>query len=286
MTGTPSVHFSLNCRGTSVELGKKTRVMGILNVTPDSFSDGGKYNTMENAVRHALMMEREGADFIDIGGESTRPGATRVQAGEELNRIIPVIEALSDRIHIPISVDTRKATVAEESVKAGASMVNDISGFRFDSAMAETVARMDVPVILMHSRHDPSVMQTHVDYHRIISDICKDLKKSIQNALKAGIPNEHIVIDPGIGFGKSAAQNFSILKHLKSFLNLGYPVMIGVSRKSFIGKTLNLPETERVFGTAAAVAASILQGVHIVRVHDVRPMRQVAMIADSIRGAE
>ena len=257
--------------------------MGILNVTPDSFSDGGLYHAAGRAVERALEIEDQGADFIDIGGESTRPGAMPVPVGEELERIVPVIEALSAKINIPISVDTRKAPVAEAAVRAGACMVNDISGLRYDPEMASTVAKLEVPVVIMHSRDDPVNMQSHVDYKDIISDIYRHLNACVQHALNAGIKSNAIIIDPGIGFGKRVSDNFLIIKNLNRFTAMGYPVLIGVSRKAFIGKTLSVPESERLMGTASAVTASVLYGAHLVRVHDVKAMKQVVTIADQLR---
>jgi len=276
-------NFALHCRGAILNLDDRTHIMGVLNVTPDSFSDGGLYYKPEQAVKRALEMEKEGADMIDIGGESTRPGAQPVPEDQEIRRIIPVIESLSDILNIPISVDTRKSKVARYAVQAGAAMVNDISGLRYDSNMAAVVAELDIPIVIMHSRDDPAIMQSRIDYNDIISDIYIHLYNSIQKGLTAGIDKRNIIIDPGIGFGKTAEHNLIILRELNHFAELGYPILIGVSRKSFIGKILGVPERDRIMGTAAAVAASILKGAHIVRVHDIKAMKQVATVADHIR---
>ncbi|MBN1780645.1 dihydropteroate synthase [bacterium] len=276
-------NFQLDCRGKIIRLDGRTRIMGILNVTPDSFSDGGQYTDPDRAVERGLEIEREGADILDIGGESTRPGAESVNTDTELARIIPVIGALSDRLTIPISVDTRKARVAKAAVDAGASMINDISGLLHDPEMPGLVADLDVPVVLMHSRDDPSVMQSHVDYVDIISDIYTHLEKCVENAVRHHIDPSRIMIDPGIGFGKTVTHNFQIIKHLDRFYEMGFPVLIGVSRKSFIGRTLDADEHGRLMGTAAAVAACVLNGVHMVRVHDVPAMKQVTIIAEHIR---
>lgn len=274
----------INCRGKVMRLADRTHIMGILNITPDSFSDGGLYYTKDTAIQRALQMEREGADIVDIGGESTRPGASPVPVDEEIQRVVPVIKSLADKLKVPISVDTRKAIVAKLAVLAGASMVNDISGLCYDPEMPACIAKLNVPVVIMHSRDDPAIMQSHVDYDDIISDIYMHLDKCIKKALEAGINRDHIIIDPGIGFGKTTEHNFLILKHLNRLIEMGYPLLIGVSRKSFIGKTLELPETDRLMGTAAAVAVSVFNGAHIVRVHDVKAMKQVTTIADHIRG--
>ena len=274
--------FTLNCGGKTLHLGSRTLIMGVLNVTPDSFSDGGVYLEPAKAIDRAFEIESEGADILDIGGESTRPGAIPVSWEEEQDRILPVIEAITGKITVPVSVDTRHARVAGKAIESGASLINDVSGLTFDSEMAATAARYQVPVIIMHSSGDPQIMQSRVDYQRLISDIKESLKDRIQLAKDAGIKPESIVIDPGIGFGKTVSQNFQIIRNLDRFLALKYPLLIGVSRKSFIGRTLGIREGERIFGTAAAVTACILKGAHIVRVHDVAVMKQVAVIADHI----
>lgn len=257
--------------------------MGILNVTPDSFSDGGTFLERQSAIDRALMMEDEGADIIDIGGESTRPGSQAVNIKEEMKRVLPVIEQLAGRLSIPISIDTYKSDVADAAVKAGASLVNDISGLRFDGKMATVVARHMVPVVVMHIKGKPRDMQTRPTYKRLIPEIMDYLSESIMRARNAGIPDDMIIIDPGIGFGKTMEHNLLIIKHLKAFSGYEKPILIGPSRKSFIGTLLgNRPVTERLQGTAAAVAISIWNGAHIIRVHDVKEMREVAMLSDAI----
>jgi dihydropteroate synthase len=275
---------NLSWSGFSLPLMERTHVMGILNVTPDSFSDGGNYTDVNRAVDRALEMEAEGADIIDIGGESTRPGADPVDVKTEIERVVPVIQRLRGKLKAPISIDTRKSAVAVAALKAGAAMVNDVSGLRFDPAMAAAVSRFGVPVVIMHAQGEPKTMQKNPHYHDIIQEIREFLADGIRIAEKAGVPRDQIIIDPGIGFGKSVDDNFIILKNLEAFLDLKCPVMVGVSRKSFIGKTLDAGVDGRLFGTASAVAASILNGARIIRVHDVKAMKQVAGIADRIRG--
>lgn len=263
---------------------KKTYIMGILNVTPDSFYDGGKYTRVDAAVRRGIELLEEGADIIDIGGESTRPGAEPVSEEEELRRVIPVIEELSKRVKVPISIDTYKAKVAEEAINAGASIINDISGLRFDRRMPEVAAKYQVPVVLMHIKGTPKVMQQSSYYRYLIPEIIEYLRESIVIAKEAGVDEELLIIDPGIGFGKLPEHNLEIIKNLKEFTKLGKPILIGVSRKSFIGKVLNdAPPGERLEGTMAAVAISVLNGANIVRVHDVAVMRKVVKIADAIK---
>ncbi|WP_353684909.1 dihydropteroate synthase [Thermodesulfovibrio sp. 3907-1M] len=263
---------------------QKTYIMGILNVTPDSFYDGGRFFNYQKAIEHALRMIDEGADIIDVGGESTRPGAQPVSTDEELKRVIPVIEALSNRISVPISIDTYKASVAEEAIKAGATIVNDVSGLRFDPQMAEVVSKYKVPVVIMHIKGTPQDMQKNPHYEALIPEIIEYLRTSIVIAKQAGVNEDMIIIDPGIGFGKLPEHNLQIIKNLREFSQLGKPILIGVSRKSFIGKVLNdaLPES-RLEGTAAAVAASILNGANIVRVHDVGFICKVVKVLDAIR---
>lgn len=263
---------------------KKTYIMGILNVTPDSFYDGGRFFNPQKAVEHALRMVDEGADIIDVGGESTRPGAQPVSIDEELKRVIPVIEALTKKISIPISIDTYKACVAEEAIKAGATIINDISGLRFDPEMAYIASKYSVPVVLMHIKGTPKDMQKNPHYEALIPEIIEYLRESIIMAKQAGIDENMIVIDPGIGFGKLPEHNLQIIKNLREFCYLGKPILIGVSRKSFIGKVLNEPSPDkRLEGTAAAVTASILNGANIVRVHDVGFMSKIVKVADAIK---
>jgi dihydropteroate synthase len=279
--------FRLKLFSRSLPLGKRTIVMGVLNVTPDSFSDGGKLLDVKSAVRHALAMQRDGADIIDIGAESTRPGSAGISAAEELRRLLPVLQALRGKLKIPISVDTQKPEVAEAALRAGAEIVNDISGLRTDSRLAEVAAKLSAPLILMHMRGTPRTMQKQPFARNVMRDVVSGLRKSIARARKYGVPCSQIVIDPGIGFGKSFAQNYELLARLPELAKLGYPLMVGTSRKGFLGATLAkhgkpAPAEERIWGTAAAVAASILNGAHIVRVHDVAEMKQVARVADAM----
>jgi dihydropteroate synthase len=261
--------------------------MGIVNVTPDSFSDGGSYFSPEQAVAHGLRLAEEGADIIDIGGESTRPGAAPVSAAEETERVLPVIAALAANIDVPLSIDTTKAEVARKALAAGAEIVNDVSALRFDPEMGDVVAAARVPVVLMHMRGTPRTMQHDIHYQSLIDDIRRFLEERIEYAVSAGIALGNIIIDPGIGFGKSIEQdNLSILKNLAAFTELGRPVLVGTSRKGFIGKLLGTPAHEREEGTAATVAIAIYNGAHMVRVHHVKSMKMVAAVAQAIRKAE
>jgi len=264
------------------DFGRKTYIMGILNVTPDSFSEQGKYFDTKAAIARAEEMFEEGADMIDIGGESTRPGASPVAPAEELRRVIPVIKALSKNRKIVISVDTRKAAVARAALSAGADMVNDVSGLRFDKQMAKLVAEYKVPVCIMHLRGTPRTMQKKPVYTDLMGEIIKYLEESIAIGINAGILLKKIIVDPGIGFGKTVAHNLEIIKRLRELKVLGHPILIGPSRKSVIGKVLGLPAEERVEGTAAMVAVSIANGADIVRVHDVRKMVRVARMTDAL----
>ncbi len=263
------------------DFSKRTYVMGILNVTPDSFSDGGKYFTLDSAIEHALKMIEEGADIIDVGGESTRPGSEPVPIEEELRRVIPVIKELVKRTDVPISIDTYKSEVARQALEEGAVIVNDISGLKFDKRMAEVVANYKASVVVMHIKGTPKTMQQNPYYDDVISEIYSYLYESIEIAKGAGI--EQIIVDPGIGFGKRLTDNLEIIRRLREFKSLGYPILIGVSRKSFIGNILNLPVEERLEGTAGAVAISVWNGANIVRVHDVKEMTRVVRIVDAIR---
>jgi dihydropteroate synthase len=251
-----------------------------LNITPDSFSDGGKFRDHSYAIEHAQSMIDDGADFIDVGGESTRPGSDEVSIDEELRRVIPVIEGLKNN-NIPVSIDTYKSRVAEKALEAGAIMVNDISSFNFDKRMPDVISKFDASVILMHLKYKPKTMQENPQYQNVISEIKIFFENSIKTAINKGI--HQIIVDPGIGFGKTLEHNIEIFKNLREFLSLGYPVMVGPSRKSFIGSILNLPVSERLEGTAAAVAVSILNGANIVRVHDVKEMKRVAKIIDVLK---
>ena len=279
--------FRLSLRSHTLELGARTLVMGVLNVTPDSFSDGGKFFRVADAVKAALAMERAGADILDIGAESTRPGSTGISAEEELARLLPVLRDLRGRLKIPISIDTQKASVAETAIGAGAEMLNDISGLKHDPKLAEVAARFGVPLILMHMRGTPRTMQKKPWAKDVMKDVSRGLRESVAIARRAGVRKSQLILDPGIGFGKSFEQNYDLLAKLPVLANLGYPLMVGTSRKGFLGATLArngkpLPADERIWGTAATVAASILQGAHIVRVHDVEEMVQVARVTDCL----
>lgn len=240
-------------------------IMGILNVTPDSFSDGGKWNQMDRALLHTEEMIRDGAEIIDIGGESTRPGYQKVTEDEEIERVVPYIRAVREKFNIPVSIDTYKAKVARAAVEAGAGLINDIWGFKGDPKMAETVAALRVPCCVMHNRN----LETH-PYHNLMEDVLNDLKESIRLGLDAGVRPEHIITDPGIGFGKTLEDNLLVMKHLERLKELGYPILLGTSRKSMIGLTLSLPVEERVEGTVATTVFGVMKGCSFVRVHDVK----------------
>jgi dihydropteroate synthase len=279
--------FSLRLRSGKLVLGERTLVMGVLNVTPDSFSDGGKFFDTERAVEQALGMERAGADLLDIGGESTRPGSVGISVQEELARVLPVLQALSGRMKIPVSIDTQKPEVAEAALDAGAYVINDISGLKSDPRIAEVAARRRVPLILMHMRGEPRTMQIGPFAQNVIKDVMQGLRQSVVIARKSGVAKSQIILDPGIGFGKSFAQNYELLQKLPQLAKLGYPLLVGTSRKGFLGATLArdgkpAPPEGRIWGTAATVTASILNGAHIVRVHDVNEMVQVARVADCL----
>jgi dihydropteroate synthase len=263
---------------------KKTFIMGILNVTPDSFSDGGQYPDIDSALHTALAMEKAGADIIDIGGESTRPGAEPVTLETELKRVIPVIEAIRKHSDIPISIDSYKSNVAEKALQTGADVVNDISGLRFDPDMAATVKKYNAVVVIMHMQGTPRNMQDNPVYQNLIDEILHFLNDSIQLAIDAGIDPEKIIIDPGIGFGKSVEDNYRLIHYLREFQSLGQPILIGLSRKSFIGKLLDLPVDQRLEGSLASLAAAILNGANIVRVHDVKESARAVKVIDSIIG--
>lgn len=257
------------------QIGKRTYIMGILNVTPDSFSDGGRFNDFQIAIKHAKEMIENGADIIDIGGESTRPNHEAVPAEEELKRVIPVIQALAKEIDVPISIDTYKGIVAEEAIKAGASLINDVWGFKKDPYIAEVAAKYNVPCCLMHNRDN-------TNYYNLMEDILNDLRESIDIALKAGVKPENIMTDPGIGFSKTYEQNLEVMNHLEEFANLGYPVLLATSRKSMIGNTLNLPADQRVEGTVATTVIGVMKNCDFVRVHDVKENKRAAVMTDAI----
>ena len=261
-------------------LGERTYVMGILNVTPDSFSDGGKFNEAELAVQHAEELIRDGADIIDIGGESTRPNFAPVGVEEEINRVVPIIKAIKEKFDITISIDTYKArTAAEAAIKAGADIINDVWGFKKDKDMAKVAAKYNVPCILMHNREDKP-------YTNLMNDIVMDLAESIDIALEAGVKRENIILDPGIGFAKTYEENLIVMNNLEKIKNLGLPVLLGTSRKSMIGLTLNLPVTERVEGTVATTVIGIMKGCEFVRVHDVLENKRACVMTDAILKAK
>lgn len=261
--------------GKEFERAGHTYIMGILNVTPDSFSDGGKYTTLDKALRHAEQMIAEGADIIDIGGESIRPGHTLISDEEEKERVLPVIEAVKKRFDVPVSVDTYKSGVAEEAVKAGADLINDIWGLKYDKKLAEVIAGAKVPCCLMHNR------QT-ADYKHFMTDCLNDLKESLAIAKTAGIGEHQIILDPGVGFGKTYEHNLIVMKHLDAFRELGYPVLLGTSRKSMIGLTLDLPAGQRVEGTLVTTVMGVMAGMSFVRVHDVEANRRAIQMAEAI----
>lgn len=263
----------------------RTRVMGIVNVTPDSFSDGGRYLEPSAAIDHGLRLVDEGADILDVGGESTRPGATAVTAEEELARILLVVETLAAKTDTPVSVDTMKASVARAALDAGARMLNDVSAGRADPAMFEVAASAGVPICLMHMLGEPRTMQDDPQYGDVVAEVRAFLLERGAAAEAAGIAREHIFIDPGFGFGKTAAQNLAVLARLSEFADGPYDVLVGTSRKTFIGATLDLPVAERLEGTAATVALAIVGGARIVRVHDVAAMRRVADMTDAVIAA-
>lgn len=263
---------------------KKTYIMGVLNITPNSFSDAGLYFDKSAAIERANQMVDEGSDIIDIGGESTRPGSEPISIEEELRRTIPVIEAIANKINVPISIDTYKSEVAKVALNAGASMVNDISGFRFDPRMPEVVSKYKVPVVIMHMRGRPQDMQQNPVYEALIPEIMDYFRIGIKIATGTGISEDKIIIDPGIGFGKTFDHNLEIINNLHEFTVLEKPILIGPSRKAFIGKILgDVPVAERLEGTAAVVAISIMNGANMIRVHDVKEMAKVAKVADAVK---
>jgi dihydropteroate synthase len=274
---------SLQIRGTRFHWGQRTYLMGILNVTPDSFSDGGQFHRVDAALTQAQQLVRAGADILDVGGQSTRPGAETVSVTEELNRVVPVIQAVRQCLDVPISVDTTRAEVAIAAIDAGADIVNDISGATFDENMLPVVAQRDVPIILMHIKGTPQTMQKLTDYQDLIGEIYGFLQQQIEAAKRAGVSPNQIIIDPGIGFAKNYEQNLEIFKRLGEFKSLNCPILVGPSRKSFIGHILNQPNPQaRVWGTAAACCAAIAGHADILRVHDVEPLHDVCRVADAL----
>lgn len=276
-------NFEREIKGKIFNFGEKSFVMGILNITEDSFSDGGKYINADKAIERALKMVEDGADILDIGAESTRSGAIPVSEEEELERIVPIVEKLSKLVKVPISIDTYKSEVAKYSLRAGADIINDITGLKGESTMAEVVSDNDAYVIIMHMQGTPQTMQSNPEYQDVVSDICLDLKESFSIAEIAGIKKEKVIIDPGIGYGKSTNHNLEIIKRVGEFKIFGVPILIGASRKSMIGNVLNLPVNERVEGSLAVAAASVMNGASIIRVHDVKETKRTLIMIDSIK---
>jgi dihydropteroate synthase len=267
----------IQCGPYTLDCSKKTIIMGILNATPDSFSDGGKFNKVEIAVERAKEMVANGADIIDIGGESTRPGFAAVTLEEELERVIPIIRAIAEQVHIPISIDTYKAEVAKQAIEAGAHIINDVWGAKADENMGRVAAEYDVPIVLMHNRHDRN-------YKLFMRDVINDLYESIAIVKNAGVKDEQIILDPGIGFARDYQENLITMQNLDTFVKLGYPVLLGTSRKSMIGQALNLPIQERMEGTGATICYGIQKGCHMIRVHDVKEMSRMAKMMDALMG--
>lgn len=286
-------NYTLEFDRFCIELGTETCIMGVLNITPDSFSDGGRFDTFETAVAQGISLAGAGAHILDIGGESSRPFSGSVSEQEELDRVIPVIEALVKEIPIPISIDTVKSNVARAAIHAGATMINDISAFEKDPAMADLAAQKKVPCVLMHMKGTPENMQVNPDYDNLMGEIRDYLNARAQFAMEKGVARKNIILDPGIGFGKTVEHNLVLINHLEQITSLGFPVLMGPSRKSFIQKTLNkkekisisLDHAKMEYGTLAAAAASILRGAHIVRVHDVEKIISFTHIIDAIRNA-
>ncbi|PRS29224.1 dihydropteroate synthase [Bacillus sp. RJGP41] len=267
----------IKCGSFDLDYSNKTLIMGILNVTPDSFSDGGKYNRIDAALKHAERMVNDGADILDVGGESTRPNYERISEEEEIERVAPIIEAISRNIEVPISVDTYKSRVAEAAVKAGAHILNDIWGGKADSLMPKVAAEYKVPIILMHNRGN-------MEYGHFVRDVLQDLFESIMLVKDAGVKDENIILDPGIGFAKNLKLNLEMMRNLDKLVSLGYPVLLATSRKSMIGHVLDLPPSERMEGTAATICHGIQQGCQMVRVHDVKEMARTAKMMDALLG--
>jgi dihydropteroate synthase len=272
-----TVNYSIKCGPYQLDFSKKTYIMGILNATPDSFSDGGKYINIEHAIEHAQEMVENGADIIDIGGESTRPGYTVISEDEEIDRVVPVIEAISKHVSVPISIDTYKAKVAQRAIEAGAHIINDIWGAKADDKMAAVAAEYNVPIILMHNRNDRN-------YSFFIRDVLNDLYESVNIVKQAGVRDNQIILDPGIGFAKDLNENILMMQNLDTLTALGYPVLLGTSKKSIIGQALNLPVEERMEGTGATVCYGIQRGCQIIRIHDVKEMSRMAKMMDILMG--
>lgn len=272
----------LTAGSRTITIDSRPLIMGVLNVTPDSFSDGGAFLTVDQAVRHARQMQDEGADIIDLGAESSRPGAQPIEEGEELNRLMPVLEAVRQAVSLPLSIDTTKAAVARRAIEAGASIVNDITALRGDPLMAGLVADTGVAVVLMHMQGTPPTMQRAPHYGNVLDEVCAFLRERIQTALDAGIQASQIVLDPGFGFGKLQEHNLRLLAEFEALTTLGPPVLVGVSRKQFIGNLVDRPVHERGYGTAGAIAVAVLKGAHILRVHDVRATKDTAAVVSAI----
>ena len=275
--------FTLKWSGHVLSLGQRTHIMGVLNVTPDSFSDGGQYLRKDEAIRQGLRLAEDGADIIDVGGESTRPYAERISLQEEIDRVIPVIEALREALAIPISIDTFKAGVAREAVRAGASIINDISALRFDPEMVSTAAAAGVPVILMHMKGTPADMQKNPTYENLISEILEFLRDAKARAMSGGVKEEMILLDPGIGFGKTFDHNLQIIRDLAALCRLGQPLVLGSSRKAFLGHILNKEPHDRDTGTMATIAAGVMNGANIVRVHNVKMALDTVRVIDAVK---
>lgn len=275
--------YNLKIADHTVCLGLKTKLMGVLNVTPDSFSDGGLHLNAQKACAAALRMQSEGADFIDVGGESTRPDAKPVSVREELRRVLPVLKLLSQKIQVPVSVDTYKYEVGSAALDHGTLIINDIKGLCNNRRLAKKIARYKAGVVLMHMRGAPQTMQSMTQYKNLLKDVIQSLKKSVHFALDAGIAADSIVVDPGFGFAKQYEQNFQMLNELAAFHSLKKPVLVGLSRKSFIGRALGLPVNNRLYGSLGAAAAAVVRGAHILRVHDVAPHRELVDVLDSVK---
>lgn len=267
----------MKIRNTEFDVKNHTYIMGILNVTPDSFSDGGKWDTLDHAMKHVETMLADGADLIDVGGESTRPGHTPVGAQEEIERVLPVIEAIRSRFDVPISIDTYKGSVADASLKAGADLINDVWGLKYDPEMAPVIARHNAPCCLMHNKEN-------TEYNNFLVDMLSETQECVNIARKAGIKDENIILDPGVGFGKTYEMNLETMNHLELFQHLGFPVLLGTSRKSMIGLTLDLPVDQRVEGTLATSVIGVMKGCAFVRVHDVKENRRVIQMTEAILG--
>lgn len=277
--------FTIRCGDHTLELGGRTLLMGTINVTPDSFSDGGRFYKTDQAIKQGELLASEGADILDVGGESTRPFSNSVGVEEELQRVIPVVSQLAKSTSLPISIDTCKGQVASAALDAGATMINDISGLRYDPELAQLAAKSQVPLVLMHMQGSPRTMQLEPNYGSLLSEIIGFLEERIQFACEAGVSRDQIIVDPGIGFGKTVHHNLLLLKHLDALATLGRPILLGTSRKSFIGAVLDKEVTEREPGSWATVCAGIIKGAHIVRVHEVTICRQIADMVDAIINA-